>query len=135
MLFHLEINNSVFVSERGGVGWNRNLRGRGWANLKRWWGILSILYKSNIIVKNLGGQAIETLEHCFIRSKWVEIGWARIFKWWNLGNFNCGTIDDVLSHEGKREFSSKLILVWQVVVWSTIYLIWGIRNKVVFKNR
>lgn len=51
--------------------------------------------------------AIETIDHCFRRCKWVEAGWKKIFKWWRLGNLNGGSIEDILMNEGNSCLSSK----------------------------
>lgn len=60
--------------------------------------------------------AIESIDNCFGRCKWVEMGWKKIFKWWRLGNFNGSSIEDILMHEGHSRFSSKQQRVWQAVI-------------------
>lgn len=68
----------------------------------------------------------------------LQIGRGRvgkIFKSWNLGQFNCVSIDEIISHEGQNGFSSRQRLIYQAVIWSTTYMIRRMRNNVIFKGR
>lgn len=78
---------------------------------------------------------VESVDHCIIRCKWVEVGWVRIFKWWNMGTFNGGSIEELITHEGRHGFYKRQKDRWQAVVWTTAYVIWRIRNSVIFNNK
>lgn len=82
------------------------------------------------------GEAIETIDHCMVLRNRVEKSWHNIFKWWDKGDFNLLCIGDIIDHEGYSYsyFDKNQKLVWQAVLWSTMYVIWNIRNKVVFEN-
>lgn len=79
------------------------------------------------------GDAVETVDHCLVRCKWALDGWKHTFNWWNMGDFNVSSVEAFLHHKGLRSFSKKQRLLWQSVIWSMLYTIWDVRNKVVFK--
>lgn len=88
----------------------------------------------NTILCPCCGEVIETVDHCIVLCNRVQGGWQQIFSWWNMGNFNMLSISDIINHEGHSNFDNNQKLSWQAVLWSIMYLIWNIRDKVVFKN-
>ena len=80
-------------------------------------------------------EEIETVEHCFLKCSRVVEGWNKVFKWWNMGNFNIGSVQDIISHNGNNSLNLKQKVIWQVVCWSMLYLVWCSRNKRVFENK
>lgn len=61
--------------------------------------------------------------------------WENLFKWWNMGNCDIVSLDDILDHKGKSSFNKKQQSIWQAVCWLMLYLVWGARNKRVFENK
>lgn len=47
---------------------------------------------------------VESVDHCFIWCKWVQEGWGKIFKWWSMGSFNGGSIEDLMLHKRRNGF-------------------------------
>lgn len=78
---------------------------------------------------------VETRDHCFFRCNWVEKGWEDIFKWWNLDKSNFSSIRELVTHEGRSNFVRNQRCLWQAMVWSTAYIIWSMRNKVIFEGK
>lgn len=59
---------------------------------------------------------VETVEHCMTRRKWVDVGWAKIFKRWNVKFSSGWSIHELLSHEGHQSFSTKQRCLWQTII-------------------
>lgn len=82
---------------------------------------------------------VESVEHCIISCKWAQKGWIDLFKWlfkwWNMGQVNGGSIRDIIMHEGRNNFNSHKKELLETAIWSMAYIIWSIRNKVVFENK
>ncbi|GJS75835.1 RNA-directed DNA polymerase, eukaryota, reverse transcriptase zinc-binding domain protein [Tanacetum coccineum] len=78
---------------------------------------------------------IETFEHCFISCRRVVAGWEKVFKWWKMGNFNVGSMGDIINHIGQNNYNAMQKKCWQAVCWGMLYVIWCIRNKRVFQNK
>ena len=81
------------------------------------------------------GNDIETLDHCFIHCPRVFNNWKKVFKWWKLGVFEVDTVDDILAHNGRNNFSKKQQFIWQAVCWTMLYLVWCARNKRAYENK
>ncbi|GJS11485.1 RNA-directed DNA polymerase, eukaryota, reverse transcriptase zinc-binding domain protein [Tanacetum coccineum] len=78
---------------------------------------------------------IETFEHCFMSCPRVVTGWEKVFKWWNMGNFNVGSVGDIINYNGQNNYNAMQKKCWQAVCWGMLYVIWCIRNKRVFQNK
>ena len=78
---------------------------------------------------------VETFEHCFMFCPRVVAGWERVFKWWNMGNFNVGSIGDIINHAGHNKYNVVQKKCRQAVCRAMLYLVWCRRNKRVFQNK
>lgn len=76
--------------------------------------------------------AVESIDHCFIECNKARSLWEKIFCWWGLSQFNVRSICDLISFEGPSYFSSIKKLIWQAVIWTSLYSIWCSRNAKVF---
>lgn len=76
---------------------------------------------------------VEYIYHCFLWCERVRDVWVKVFSWLGLGDFNVWSTRELISFDGGGKGSK--LLVWQAVVWSTLYFIWSSRNVTVFKNK
>nr|GEY38199.1 RNA-directed DNA polymerase, eukaryota, reverse transcriptase zinc-binding domain protein [Tanacetum cinerariifolium] len=53
------------------------------------------------------GNDIETVDHCFLGCSRVIDSWGKLFKWWNMGSFNIGALQDIVEHKGLPNFHKK----------------------------
>ncbi|GJW81594.1 RNA-directed DNA polymerase, eukaryota, reverse transcriptase zinc-binding domain protein [Tanacetum coccineum] len=63
---------------------------------------------------------IETFEHCFMSCPRVVTGWEKVFKWWNMGNFNVGSVGDIINYNGQNNYNAMQKKCWQAVCWGML---------------
>ncbi|GJY71772.1 leucine-rich repeat-containing protein [Tanacetum coccineum] len=63
---------------------------------------------------------IETFEHCFMSCPRVVTGWEKVFKWWNMGNFNVGSVGDIINYNGQNNYIAMQKKCWQAVCWGML---------------
>ncbi|GJU70247.1 RNA-directed DNA polymerase, eukaryota, reverse transcriptase zinc-binding domain protein [Tanacetum coccineum] len=79
--------------------------------------------------------ACESIDHAILLCTEVMKVWSLVFGWWKHGNVNAFTAYDTLSHNGNGVVSSRNLVLWQAVIWTTGYFIWRNRNYQVFGKR
>lgn len=79
--------------------------------------------------------SVETCNHCIVTCDLAMSVWTKVFNWWNVGNVNVFTIDELFTHSGSVNVSSNLALLWQATIWTSGYYIWKERNARVFGKK
>ncbi|XP_071713610.1 uncharacterized protein [Rutidosis leptorrhynchoides] len=61
--------------------------------------------------------------------------WDRVFKWWNMGNFENFSLGEIFNIEDSHSLSCFGLKLWQALRWVTAYLILSNRNNMVFNGK
>ncbi|XP_071689418.1 uncharacterized protein [Rutidosis leptorrhynchoides] len=78
---------------------------------------------------------IEHLDHALLSCKLSKDIMERIFDWWRMGNLPSNYVRELLEGNSGHNLSDMGKIIWQAVIWSTVYLMWKNRNDKVFKNK
>ncbi|KAJ9535648.1 hypothetical protein OSB04_un001197 [Centaurea solstitialis] len=81
------------------------------------------------------GEAVEDIDHVFLKCREINRFWIRVGKWWNksvtgfdsVAHFLQEDADLIRNHNGKDW--------WVGVKWVFLYLLWDQRNRLVFENK
>ncbi|GKE95040.1 RNA-directed DNA polymerase, eukaryota, reverse transcriptase zinc-binding domain protein, partial [Tanacetum coccineum] len=78
--------------------------------------------------------AVESMDHCFVLCRKVQVLWKRVFEWWGLENIDVFSVEDVLNLSDINSFNGINRERWKAVIWSTLYIIWSNRNQMIFRR-
>ncbi|XP_071709418.1 uncharacterized protein [Rutidosis leptorrhynchoides] len=79
-------------------------------------------------------KATETLDHSFLSCDFTKAVWAGIHQWWQVALTPLTNLEDILRGVRYGSIPLHLTRVWQVITWTTCYLIWKNRNYKVFNG-
>lgn len=80
------------------------------------------------------GKEIETVDHALVNCENVKVLWRLMGRWWNIDVEAVNSLHDLLEIGNQMDSSTKGMKRWTVVVWSTLYLVWTNRNKMIFQK-
>ncbi|GJX63103.1 RNA-directed DNA polymerase, eukaryota, reverse transcriptase zinc-binding domain protein [Tanacetum coccineum] len=71
---------------------------------------------------------LETEEHILVKCDIAKSVWNDVLKWWNIRNVQLETLNDLLSLASRTTLSTTLLAVFDAVVNSAVWVLWGFRN-------
>ncbi|XP_071689003.1 uncharacterized protein [Rutidosis leptorrhynchoides] len=79
---------------------------------------------------------LESVEHSLVSCKHASEVWDRIFRWWNMGNFNNSCLSNVLGESNNPIAGSNFgKSFWLAIRWIGAYFVWKNRNNMVFRGK
>ncbi|XP_071712558.1 uncharacterized protein [Rutidosis leptorrhynchoides] len=78
---------------------------------------------------------IESVDHSILSCKLASEVWSKVFDWWGLPFHSNIDIGEIFVEHPNLAYSTHSSKIWQAVTWICGYLIWGNRNRKVFKGK
>ncbi|GKE58817.1 RNA-directed DNA polymerase, eukaryota, reverse transcriptase zinc-binding domain protein, partial [Tanacetum coccineum] len=78
---------------------------------------------------------VETEDHVFVSCKIAADTWKEVAKWWKIPYDSSFDLHDVIHMAENTTISPKLVKFLDVVVQTTIWIIWKFRNNMVFSKK
>lgn len=78
---------------------------------------------------------VETVFHSFGQCVYAQEVWLKVCNWWKVDCKVGEDLKSVLLWEAPGSFGEMEKLVWQAVIWGSVYFIWKARNDLIFNNR
>ncbi|GKD23376.1 hypothetical protein Tco_1225079 [Tanacetum coccineum] len=79
--------------------------------------------------------ALETEQHVFVSCILAVKIWKDILNWWNIKDVDVSTLDDANNLAGKVTIKASHIKFFDVVVQTTLWLLWRYHNEFVFSAK
>lgn len=78
------------------------------------------------------GKEVESIDHALVKCEDVKNLWSLMGRWWNIDVESASTIQEILEIGNQLGDNTKGLRRWTAMAWSTLYLVWANRNKMVF---
>ncbi|GJS97287.1 retrovirus-related pol polyprotein from transposon TNT 1-94 [Tanacetum coccineum] len=64
------------------------------------------------------GDVVESCSHCLVMCNFAMSVWEKIFSWWNIGNVNAFSIEELFSFSGNANIPNRSSRLWQAVLFN-----------------
>ena len=77
---------------------------------------------------------LDTEDHILVLCCVAKNTWCEVLKWWKIEDISLDSINDVLTFASRSNLAPKLSKVLDVVVQSTLWILWHFRNDSIFAS-